>query len=200
MSSGYRNIFGSDRIQTPLFYATSGVKNIVNDMFFGELEISWFICGYKTGPGRLGANSCRTCMMDDYTAQIRADGGKWSETEVLGNFALVKAKAYKPTMLAIGNDPRFTRIPLTMLNDLLLNLPTELRQHLKDLLLAMGYTIGEIVDALGGDISVITLGQFLRFATTRRLKPRYDHDQDLIILDGPVQPCVSVDKIDAEVA
>ena len=46
------------------------------------MPIAWFICPYKQRPAP--KRNFRYCAMDDLTAVIRADGGDWSETEVLG--------------------------------------------------------------------------------------------------------------------
>jgi predicted Zn-dependent peptidase len=55
-------------------------------------------------------------------------------------------------------------------------------------LLSLGYTQQEIDGALPANWAAVTLEQVLRFASRRRLKPRYDVASDTIVLDGPQQP------------
>lgn len=160
------------------------------------MPIAWFICTYKRSPGRMPG---RYCAMDDFTSTIYADGGAWSETEVLGNYALVKVRASDVTLQTIAADPGFLRIPLAVLTTLLSNLTAQQRNAIRDRILAMGYTDAEITAALGNNLGQRTLGQVLRFAASRRRKPRYDAVQDQIMMDGEIQACRLVDDVDAEV-
>lgn len=160
------------------------------------MSVSWFICTYKRSSGRIPG---RYCAMDDYTAQIVADGGTWSETEVLGNYALVKVRASDTTLQTIADDPLFLRIPLNRLDILLSQLTAQQRQLIRNRLNAMGYTDAEILAALGNNIGQRTLGEVLRFAASRRRKPRYDEVQDLIVLDGEIVVPRLVDDVDQEV-
>lgn len=141
----------------------------------------------------------RYCAMDDFTALIRADGGKWSETEILGNVAIVKVDALSPTLELIALTDGFYRLPRANLNDLLNTVSDAEIAKINSQLLTMGYTSAEITTALGSNIKTKTLGDVLRFAATRRLKPRYDSTTDTIILDGPIQACKSVDIVNSEV-
>lgn len=63
----------------------------------------------------------------------------------------------------------------------------------------MGYDDTEISNNLGANLKTRTLGEVLRFAASRRLKPRYDAVSDEIVLDGEVQACKLVDDINKEV-
>jgi len=136
--------------------------------------------------------------MDDYTDIIRADNGEWSESEVLGNYAIVKVRANNATLDTIEADDDIYRLPIDSLDDNLIALTVQQRTELVALANAMGYTTDEMLISIG-DLGGTTLGNYLRFCATRRLKPRYDAQQDLIVLDGEVQACKSVDKVDAEV-
>lgn len=163
------------------------------------MALAWFICSYKRrNPGEVPPE--RYCAMDDFTTQIRADGGMWSETEILGDCALVKVHASDATLVLINAGPGFLRIPNHVdLNDTLGDLTANQRQAILDKLQSMGYTLAEIQAALPANWQNVTLGQVLRFAATRRLKPRYDENTDTIILDGSIQPVRSVDSVDEAV-
>jgi hypothetical protein len=65
----------------------------------------------------------------------------------------------------------------------------------------MGYSLAEIAAVMPatGNWSSITLGQVLRFAASRRLKPRYDAPSDTIVCDGAIQECRSVASVDGAV-
>lgn len=161
------------------------------------MAVAWYICTYKR---RLGTpRPTRYCEMDDFTAQIFADGGDWSESEVLGNYALVKVRASQATLDAIAAAPGIIRIPLARLDVQLSALTSQQRTVLRNRLEAMGYTVEEITGALGNNLGQRTLGDLLRFAASRRLKPRYDADQDVIVCDGPVQVCRPVGDVDTAV-
>ena len=77
------------------------------------MPVSWFICPYKRRLG--GTFPIRYCAMDDYTTQIEADGGRWAESEVLGNHAIVKVSASAATLTTIAGTSGFQRIPVNAL-------------------------------------------------------------------------------------
>lgn len=156
--------------------------------------IAWFICPYKRRPV---PRPIRYCAIDDFTAQIRADGGDWSASEVLGNSAVVKVRASQATLDLIA--ATFQRIPLSRLADSLSTLTSAQRTAIRDRLLALGYPDAEIRAALGSNLANRTLGDVLRFAATRRLKPRYDALTDQIFVDGPQQPCRPIADVDTAV-
>jgi hypothetical protein len=138
--------------------------------------------------------------MDDFTPAIQADGGKWSEAEVLGNQAIVKVIGVTPaTLSAIAAAPGFTRIPLDRLDDPLSSLSTGQRTAIRNIILNAGYTLAE-VNARFPNLANNTVGDALRFLATRRNKPRYDAGTDSIILDGATQACRSLDVVDREVS
>lgn len=160
------------------------------------MAIAWFLCPYVRKPG---LRVMRVCAMDQFTTSIKADGGAWAETEVLGNRAIVKVAASPATLSLIANTPTFRRIPLALLNNPLSSLTARQRTAIKNEILDAGYTLAEI-DAALPDLTAVTLRQVLRFLATRRLKPRYDTQTDTIVLDGPAQPCRSVDDLDGAIA
>lgn len=162
------------------------------------MSIGWFIANYKR---RIGARRpTRYCAMDDYTALILADGGTWTESEVLGNRAVVKVRASDDTLTVIAADPAIRRIPVSRLGDSLSALTPGQRDAIRDELLDAGYSLAELQARFpGADLSNVTLRDVLAFLATRRLKPRYDANSDAIILDGAIQPCRDVEEVDRSV-
>lgn len=158
--------------------------------------MAWFICGYKPLPSR---PRFRYCAMDDFTTLIRADGGDWTETEVLGNRAIVKVRANALTLNTIAATPGFYRVPVDNLDAPLSSLSNAQASALRQQLLDMGYSDTEIRTALGNNIRTRTLRQVLDFAATRRLKPRWDDGAQAILLDGPGQPVRPIADIDRSV-
>lgn len=163
------------------------------------MSLAWFICPYKRqNPGQ--TPPVRYCAMDDFTPQIQADGGFWSETEILGDSALVKVRASSATLDNINTFAGFSRIPNHFnLDDTLGDLTAQQRTAIIDKALSLGYTQAEINAALPANWQRVTLRQVLRFFTRRRLKPRYDSATDLIILDGPIQPVRPLEHADVDV-
>lgn len=161
------------------------------------MATAWFFCQYKRGPNN--PLPSRECMMVDFNAQILADGGRWSETEVLGNWAIVKVAALQATLDTIAAAPGFRRLSKAALNLSLSDLNAGQKATLLSWVTDMGYTVAEVRQALGNDLGLLTLGDVLRFCTRRRLLARYDQATDTIILDGPEQACRTVDAVDAEV-
>lgn len=159
------------------------------------MAIAWFIAPYKrTSVMNMPA---RYCAMDDFTSQILADGGAWTETEILGDRAIVKVRANIDTLTTIA--AVFKRLPKDRLDDSLSTLTSPQRNALKNEILDQGYTLSEIQNRFGNDLSQFTLGDVLRFMTTRRLKPRYDSVSDTIILDGAEQSCRPLTEVDTQV-
>jgi hypothetical protein len=157
------------------------------------MAIAWFIVPYKRA---LDVPMARYCAIDDQTPQIYAEGGAWTEAEVLGNRALVKVRASDATLATLAS--LYTRIPLARLSDPLSSLTPAQRSALRNRLLDLGYTDAEIRAALP-DLNTRTLHDFLAFAATRRRKPRWDAEAGEIILDGPVQSCRPVLSVEAEI-
>ena len=152
------------------------------------MPLAWFVVPYKRrNPGEVPPE--RYCAADDFTVLIRADGGDWSETEILGDAALVKVRASAATLTAMNAAPGFLRIPNHVdLNDTLGDLTAGQKQVLLNKAVALGYSLAEVQAALPSDWSAVTLRQVLNFLAQRRLKPRYDSGTDTIVLDGAVQP------------
>jgi len=164
------------------------------------MTYAWFVCGYELKADRPWM---RFCTMDNFSAQIAADGGNWSESEVLGGNAVVKVQASDTTIAAIAAAPGFSRM-LTKwaLTDTLADLTTAQRNALNTKLLGLGYSQAEINTALGATLADWrgkTLGALLRFAATRRLTPRWDSIQQQIVLDGEFVACRPIHEVDASV-
>ncbi len=156
-------------------------------------DIGWYIVPYK----RLDNNTVRPYRYPailDYTQQIKNDGGKWAETDVLGNRAIVKVKATTATLTTI--DGVFKRIPASILNNKLSSLTTAQKTALRNEMLDMGYTLAEIQEKLPNDLGTYTLRDVLKFMATRRLRPRYNQPTDTIICDGIVQPVRTIESVD----
>lgn len=161
------------------------------------MAVGWFLAPYVRRAG--ARRPTRYVVVDDLTAAIRADGGDWTETEVLGDHAIVKVRASAATLNLVAAIPGVTRIPVGRLDDPLSSLTAGQQQALRDKVLALGYTPAEVNAALPNPIGTYTLRQVLRFVATRRLKPRYDQATDTIIIDGPVQPVRPIEDVDAAV-
>lgn len=165
---------------------------------------SWFICPYKRTVGTHLPG--RYCAMDDFTAQIVADGADpqrpWVGEECLGNCAVVKVSsaATAATLQAINAAPGFVRVPVWRLDDPLSSLTNAQKNGVRNKVLALGYTAAEVQAALGSDLSSITLGQLLRFILGRRLKPRYDVGADAVNLDGAQETPQPPEAVDVQVA
>jgi hypothetical protein len=150
------------------------------------MAIGWFICPFKRKT-RFG-QPVRYCAMNDFTATIRANGGRWSEVEFLGDRTLVKVNASAATLTTIAGTATFRRIPLAALNDSLSTLSSAQRTAIRDELLSAGYTLAEFNAAIP-NLATATLGDVLRFALTRRKRARFDQPTGTIICDGPDSPC-----------
>lgn len=164
------------------------------------MPVGWYIVPYKrdTSPGTPGP--VRYCAMNDYTQQIiYTYNGNWSETEILGNRAIVKVRAPAQVLEFLDTVPGFRRLPLDRLDDSLGDLGTGIKSALRDELLDMGYTMDEVHARFGSDLGQYTLRDLLKFAATRRLKPRYNPATDEIVLDGEIQACRSIESVDEEV-
>lgn len=160
------------------------------------MPTAWFLCQYELAS--IGSFQFRRCQLAAFSAQIQADGGTFQEAEVLGGRAIVKVSASAATLATIAATPGIRRIPLARLDDPLSSLTPGQRTALRTELTDMGYTLTELQAALGSDLGAITLGQLLRFAATRRLKPRLVNGA--VVLDGPAQACRSIDDLDGSVA
>jgi len=141
----------------------------------------------------------RYCAMDDYTAQIREDGGNWSEAECLGDHAVVKVSAFTATLTTLASVPGFVQVPLGILDTPLGELTPQQRTAIKNKVEALGYSAAEIKDKLGSNWANVTLRKVFRFVLTRRLKPRWDSGSGQIVLDGPEQVCKTIEMLDSEV-
>jgi hypothetical protein len=157
------------------------------------MPIAWFIAPYKRLPGQ--SRPTRYCAMDDFTQQVAG----WSETEVLGQHAIVKVNATNAVLTTIAGTAGFQRIPVARLDDPLSSLSVAQRNAIRNKVTSLGYTLAELDAAFPGDIRNFTLRQLLTFIARRRRKVRYDAQSDTIIDDGPDQPVRPLADVDAAV-
>jgi len=167
------------------------------------MAIGWYIIPYKRDTRTPGIPFVgRYVAINDYTAEIQSYGGAWTETEVLGNRAIVKVRAPLAVLSALNDIPGFKRLPKDYLYAPLSDLPLAVLTAIRDELLDMGYPLAEIVERFGltiEDLANYTLYDVLKFATRRRRKPRYDSQTDTIYLDGDIQPVRSIESVDQEI-
>ena len=155
--------------------------------------IAWYIAPYKI---RLYDSQFRYCAIDDYTDLIiNTDKGNWSESEVLGNRAVVKVKASASTLIIL--DSVFERMPKDGLEDSLVTVAIGDKAALKNEGLDMGYSNIEWDEEFPNNLGTYKLKDILHFYTKRRLKPRWDGTK--IVIDGIEQACRTIESVDAEV-
>ena len=143
-----------------------------------------------TSPSIRPDSHIRYCAMRDFDSLIVADGGRWDEVEIPGNRAIVKVVASQATLSTINAAPGFVRVPKDRLDDPLSTLSAAQRTAIKNQILNAGYTLSEVNTAFP-DLSVVTIGDVLRFMASRRLQPRYDIATNTIICDGPIRKWLS---------
>lgn len=164
--------------------------------------IAWFLCPMLIGTSDGGKEVFRYCGMNDFNAQIYGDAGAWAETEVLGDVALVKVRASDATLTTIAAAPGFLRVLAKInLTDTLGDLTTAQRTAILNKLQAMGYTLTEISNALGGTLTnwrTHTFGDLLRFVAKRRLKP-LRIEAGATVFSAVEDTPLSVDIVHAEV-
>lgn len=158
------------------------------------MPVAWFLVPYKRIVG--SPRPARYCAMDDFTSQVNG----WSETEVLGQHAIVKVNATNAVLTTIAGTAGFQRIPVALLDDPLSSLSVAQRNAIRTKITSLGYTVAELDAAFPGDIRNFTLRQLLQFVARRRRKVRYDQATDSIVDDGPDQPVRSIDDVDTAVA
>lgn len=160
------------------------------------MAIAWFICPYKIDPT---APDTRYCAMQDFTSRIVGDNGWWTESEILGNHAIVKVRASVATLRDIAGTRGFQRLPKERLDEALSDLTSTQKQAIAEKLAQLGYTTAEMRTVLGDDVGAKTLRDVLAFAATRRRAPRWDPATQTVMVDGRERPCRSIDAVDAEV-
>ena len=167
------------------------------------MPVGWFLAPYKRRdrgtPGQPGFIARRYCAMDDFTAQVFGEGGFWSETEVLGDHAIVKVRASSSTLQMIAQTAGFRRFPKDRLDDPLSSLTNTQKTALRNLIESLGYPRAEWQQDLGTDLGAITLRQVLQFIRKRRRDPRWDDATSTIVFDGQVCECTPLETVDAAV-
>lgn len=163
---------------------------------WAQTTVSWWVAPYVRAD-EFGRH-IRVCKIEQYAAQMRADGGGYREAEILGNYCLAKVRAGASTVTAMAADVDLQRLPKDRMDDPLSSLTNQQKTRLRNFVLSLGYTTQEVQARFPNDLGTYTLRDVLRFMATRRLKPRYDKATDTVILDGPVQPVKSPDQLEAE--
>lgn len=156
------------------------------------MALGWYVVPYKRRDDPDGTRG-RYCAMNDFTAAIRADGGVWDETEILGNAALVKVRANPATLNTLDGQAGWLAIPKRFLNlqDGLSDLLNGEKNQIENALRFLGYSQAEIDAVMGNSLTLWRLKSFetlLGLFCTRRLRPRYDQPTDTFICDGPQEP------------
>jgi hypothetical protein len=166
------------------------------------MPIAWFVCGFwtqvKSYVGPLKAIREPT-IIKNFAKTVQDEGGKMAYTEVLGDTAVFKVMANQATLDAIAVSSGVFKFPLNILNGTLVSLTTAQRTAIRNRLIQMGYPDIEITADLGSNIRTKTLGDILRFAAKRRLKPRWDADTQSVKIDGTVQECTPISYVDGKV-
>jgi hypothetical protein len=162
------------------------------------MPVGWFLVPYKRRPDVFRV--VRYVAIDDLTPAIIADGGVWSEVEVLGQHAIVKVRAASGTLQDVANLAGVQRIPVARLDDSLSSLTNQQKTAIRNKVTSLGYSIAELQDRFPNDLGSYTLRELLLFIASRRRKVRYDVQADAIIDDGDVQPVRPLDDADSDVA
>jgi hypothetical protein len=163
-------------------------------------SIGWYIVPNATkASDRDPAIRSVYCAVSDYTTQIRADGGDWSNTEVLGGYNIVKVKASDTTLTML--DGLFLRVPVALLDNTLASLTAAQKNRVHDTLNTMGYSDADITAVLGNfnNIGQKTLRQLFNFVASKRQVARYNAAIDSVVYDGAIVVPTPVDAIDAAV-
>ena len=140
----------------------------------------------------------RDLPIADFTEQIYAAGGAWSEIEFIGNRALVKVRA--PDAVLTGLDAQgWFELPRRALSTPLSQLTVSQRNVIRAQVTAAGYTLQEFQTALP-DFTVNTVADLLRFLCSRRHKPRWNAANARLDFDPIEQPTKSLAVLEREVA
>jgi hypothetical protein len=157
---------------------------------------AWFVCPYQPCESM---SACRYCAMDDFTARLNAVGGSWSESECLGNHAVVKVTAPDSLLDKIRAAEGFVELPIEFLWQPLSGMPLMQQYVLIGKAQELGYSIEEIQTHFPNDLGTYTLRDMLNFILTRRYDPAWDEATQSIVFTSTARSCKSADALDAEV-
>jgi hypothetical protein len=163
---------------------------------WSHANAAWFVCPYKSVPGMSNA---RYCAMDEFTPEIQSTGGSWSESECLGNHAVVKVTAPDSLLDNIRAAEGFVELPIEFLWKPLSGMPMMQQYVLIGKAQELGYSIEEIQTHFPNDLGTYTLRDMLNFILTRRYDPAWDEATQSIVFTSTVRSCKSADALDAEV-
>ena len=162
------------------------------------MPVAWFIVPEVRVA--LNGHPSRSCLLNEHTDAIRADGGDWTHEEALGSRHVCKVRASVTTLQTIAGRPGVRRLPKDRIDDPLSDLSAAQKRTLRDWIEECGYPRAEWQSDLGTDLGARTLRDVLRFILKRRFQPRYVEATDTIILDGAPEVPRSIEDINAEVA
>jgi hypothetical protein len=151
---------------------------------------AWCVAPYRTTTGSRGLNNRRYCALNDVLPpQQPGEVPHWSETEVLGGYAV--ALMDTPSLAPVTG-PGFYVFPEDMLLTGRLDdhLNPGRRREVRDVLEEMGYSRAEMASRLGdSDLGgpLATLYGVLSFAATRRVRLRYDAASDRPVPTGDIE-------------
>ncbi len=160
------------------------------------MPVAWYIVPYARRSHPIDQRPIRYPAIDDETKDIMPDGF-WAESEVLGDQCIVKVRTTNAMLATL--DGKYYRLPADYLSGSLASLSSQQGTELKGKLTTAGYTNTEIKAVLGNDLRQNTLGDYLQFFATRRLKPRLT-EQNEVLVDGIEQGCVPISIVDSMVA
>lgn len=165
------------------------------------MAIAWFLAKFTVINNPSGWPYYRRIEpWREYLADIASVNGVWAGAECLGNHLVAKIRASQETLDAIAALPDVIRLPKNLLSASLSDLTAQQKTVIVNKLQEMGYPLSEIRDSLGNNVGTKTLGDVLRFAAKRRLTPRFDKDQGVMVLDGAERSTKSIDLVDDEVS
>jgi hypothetical protein len=96
--------------------------------------------------------------MDRFTPIIRADGGQWSEIEMLGNQTLVKVEASDAVLDQIAASSTYIRIPVIEHRKAWGTVEPGLKGQITSLLASAGYDIEQMPTSKGMKDMLISMG------------------------------------------
>ena len=156
--------------------------------------IGWFICQYRQDAIR---KRLLKIPMNDFNAQIRADGGMWDSIEIPNGRVLVKVRASAATLSAIAGTAGFSRVPLERLDDSLSALTAQQRTAIRGELSDAGFTNQEINSAIP-NLASATVRDVFSLLSSRRITRRYDPVTETHFFDGAprsTMPLTHFDKV-----
>jgi hypothetical protein len=165
------------------------------------MPAQWFACPFLRRDGSRPGQVGRYMMIQDFAAQIAADGGAWDYFECGGGpdtsytcgVAVAKIRASQTTLDAVIAAPNIRPIPTSLLNLGDTTTATQ-RTFLRDTLgPALGFTGTEMTawaTSDGRTFASRTFGEILDFLATRWYRPVYEPTGSQVGWEGNTYPGV----------